>query len=307
MVKDIKWIKKGLIYSKHAQLPTVQAMGDLLRIYYSRRDNKNRSQVYYFDVEADDPSKIVNDPEHPVLRLGRRGCFDDAGVMPSCVVNLEGQIRLYYTGWNVDKGDVPYGHGIGLAIWYETDGEFCRLSEGPILDRCMEIPFLANSPTVMKMPSWGKGSPWKMWFCNGIGWEKEFAQYAICCAESDDGIRWKSFPYDYESSAYLGGYGYACSRPCAYLGDDNDIWIWYSRKSIASPYYISGAYSYEQWITKFNPPFWTHTGGINLLSDEGWDSEMQCYPYIHKHGSRTYMFYNGNGYGASGIGWAEMQ
>jgi hypothetical protein len=39
-------------------------------------------------------------------------------------------------------------------------------------------------------------------------------------------------------------------------------------------------------------------------SDEGWDSEMIAYPCVFdRHGER-YLFYNGNGYGETGIGYA---
>ena len=36
----------------------------------------------------------------------------------------------------------------------------------------------------------------------------------------------------------------------------------------------------------------------------GFDSEMVEYSYVFKHKKKLYMLYNGNGYGASGIGLA---
>jgi len=44
-----------------------------------------------------------------------------------------------------------------------------------------------------------------------------------------------------------------------------------------------------------------------LPSDEGWDSEMTCYPaVIPLERDRLLMFYNGNGYGRSGVGAAVL-
>jgi hypothetical protein len=43
--------------------------------------------------------------------------------------------------------------------------------------------------------------------------------------------------------------------------------------------------------------------GIDV-SDDGWDSEMIAYPHVFEHAGRTYMLYNGNGYGKTGIGLA---
>ncbi len=35
------------------------------------------------------------------------------------------------------------------------------------------------------------------------------------------------------------------------------------------------------------------------------DSEMQCYPHVINLNERLVMFYNGNGFGRTGIGYAE--
>ena len=45
--------------------------------------------------------------------------------------------------------------------------------------------------------------------------------------------------------------------------------------------------------------------GINI-STKGWDSEMIEYPFIFDHKGDRYMFYNGNGYGRTGIGLAKL-
>jgi hypothetical protein len=37
----------------------------------------------------------------------------------------------------------------------------------------------------------------------------------------------------------------------------------------------------------------------------GWDGEMQAYPVVLQQADRWWLFYNGNGYGASGFGIAE--
>ena len=43
--------------------------------------------------------------------------------------------------------------------------------------------------------------------------------------------------------------------------------------------------------------------GIDV-SDSGWDSEMIEYPYVIKRNGKLLLFYNGNGFGQSGIGCA---
>jgi hypothetical protein len=41
-------------------------------------------------------------------------------------------------------------------------------------------------------------------------------------------------------------------------------------------------------------------------SPAGWDSTMMAYPYVVKVGDRTLLFYNGNGFGRTGIGYAQF-
>ena len=43
--------------------------------------------------------------------------------------------------------------------------------------------------------------------------------------------------------------------------------------------------------------------GISV-SGQGWDSEIITYPYVIRVGNQDLMFYNGNGFGATGFGYA---
>ena len=46
--------------------------------------------------------------------------------------------------------------------------------------------------------------------------------------------------------------------------------------------------------------------GIDV-SDDGWDSEMICYPFVFDHKGERYMLYNGNDYGKTGFGLAILE
>jgi hypothetical protein len=39
----------------------------------------------------------------------------------------------------------------------------------------------------------------------------------------------------------------------------------------------------------------------------GWDSSMTCYPFVTAFDDRVHLFYNGNGFGRSGIGYAQLE
>ena len=48
-----------------------------------------------------------------------------------------------------------------------------------------------------------------------------------------------------------------------------------------------------------------HEVGIGR-STSGWDSEMLAYGWLQRHGNQTYLLYNGNGFGRSGVGLAVL-
>jgi len=43
------------------------------------------------------------------------------------------------------------------------------------------------------------------------------------------------------------------------------------------------------------------------VASEGWDSTMTCYPFVLSFDGRTVMFYNGNGFGSTGFGYAVLE
>ncbi|MDO8752438.1 MAG: hypothetical protein Q7J80_00975, partial [Anaerolineales bacterium] len=45
--------------------------------------------------------------------------------------------------------------------------------------------------------------------------------------------------------------------------------------------------------------------GIDV-SEDGWDSQMQCYPHIFQVDGKVYMLYNGNEFGRFGFGLAVL-
>jgi hypothetical protein len=51
---------------------------------------------------------------------------------------------------------------------------------------------------------------------------------------------------------------------------------------------------------------WTRDDKLSgiSISDNGWDSESICYPYLVEHDGVLFMLYNGNNYGETGFGYA---
>lgn len=307
-----QWKKKGLIYTvdkrlqwaqSHAQIPTVDILDDKrLCVLFSSRDGANRSLIARMEVDATNPANILDIHADPVLPIGLPGTFDDCGMMPSSVVDWHGLKYLYYIGWNV-RNTVPYHNSVGLALSEDGGRTYRRVFDGPVMDRTAEEPYFCGTTCIHI-----ENNVWRNWYLSCTGWEmldgRMEARYHLKYAESDDGIHWRRegrIAIDYADPA-----GECIAR--ASVRKDGDIYrMWFSYRSMADYRTVRGK-SYRIGYAESNDGLvWSRLDdqvGIGL-SDEGWDSCMLAYPEVVDVGGHRYMFYNGNGFGQSGFGYAE--
>ena len=293
------WQKKGLLIDpadspdwmvSHAMLPFAEhRTQDVFRVYFSGRDEKNRSLIGYAEIDIGKEVVLRFSPR-PVLGLGSLGCFDDNGVTPSWIVDHGGKKYLYYIGWN-QGATVRMGLVAGLAVSEDGGETFERLFRVPILDRTHEEPLNLNTAPCVMLDN----GLWRMWYVSGVEWvHRDLPRYNIKYAESEDGQRWRrdgvtciDFRSDDEN---------ALARPCVLKCGDT-YRMWFAHKG--DQYRIGYAESSDGlvWQRKDGQ------AGIDV-SSSGWDSQMIEYAHVFTHLGTHYMLYNGNDYGRGGIGLA---
>ena len=291
----MRWIKQGRIFAPprhYASVPCADPLGgDHYRVYYSERDAEGRSHTGFFEIDLTRPHETLRVSERAVLEPGEAGLFDDAGAMATWIAE-EPFKYLYYIGWN-RATSVPFRNALGVAISRDGGETFEKYSRGPILDRSIFDPSFVASACVLR-----DEHRWRMWYLSCVAWEriggKLQHRYHIKYAESDDGLAWRrdgQVCIDFRSPDE-----YAISRPSV-IRDGGVYRMWYSYRGAS--YRIGYAESEDgvQWVRK------DEEAGIDV-SPEGWDSEMIEYPHVIRHRGRLYLFYNGNGYGETGIGLA---
>ena len=125
---DLKLEKRGLIFDPlkygdwmkgGAIAPTPLLMGDKIRIFFGARDALGVARFAYADVDAANPYKILKVTDKPILDIGMDGCFDDNGVVPCALVERDGKIFIYYSGFQL-VNKVKYISFSGLAISTES-------------------------------------------------------------------------------------------------------------------------------------------------------------------------------------------
>jgi hypothetical protein len=297
------WRKLGLVIAPHpesswmathAMLPVPEARPEGLRLYVTGRDRNGCGQVGHCLVDTtSDPPHVRDVSKEPVIPAGPLGAFDDRGASASALVRTNGRSFLYYTGWTLGV-TVPFYVYVGLAISDDNGHTFSKVSRAPILDRSDTDPFLTGHPAVLI-----ENGLWRMWYASGSAWTTVNGAprhyYHIKYAESTDGISWRR--HGVVCVDYASPDEYALGRPWV-VKDGSRYRMWFSHRGAA---YRIG---YAESLDGLTWERLDERAGIDVSSD-GWDSEMIEYPCIVDDGPRALMFYNGNGFGRTGIGCAE--
>ena len=298
--------KKGLIYCPNGEheweqntFMTPHAYNineNTIRILGGVRDNAGVSRIKYIDVSADNPKKIINISDKVSLDIGRDGTFDENGVILGDTVDVGGRLYLYYVGFqHVEKAKF-YAFS-GLAISDNQGESFSRYSEVPIMDRTDEGKYgrcihTVNYENGIFKCYYAIIHDWK--YINGI----PYPSYDIWYTESKDGIHFSN--NDNCKCISTCGNEYRIGRPKVYKTDDG-YEMFYTRDLVTKEYLPGYAVSRDgiHWERRDDE--------VGLYkSESGWDSEMVCYPVRLKTSAHDYLFYGGNGMGATGVGYAKI-
>lgn len=304
-----QFLKKGLVYppgkydwaQTHCQNPfAVQIDKNIFRVYFASRDKDNQARGGIVDIDFQNDCSIIKEYQNPILSLGRLGCFDDCGTMPSTIVKEGNTWYMYYTGWS-KAVKTPFTFYIGLALSHDGGLSFERYSEAPVLGRTMHDPLLAASPWVIK-----EGGVWRMWYVSATSWEHEGSSnkrkhyYHIRYAQSINGLDWitnGTVCIDFRDDEY------AIARPVV-LQENGVYKMWFCFRGGNSTYRMGYAESTDGIV-------WNRIEADDStsvpVSASGWDSEMICYPFVFDHNGKRMMLYNGNGYGQTGFGLAVLE
>jgi predicted GH43/DUF377 family glycosyl hydrolase len=308
----MKWIKKSLILSEatalgfgiaNTQVPFAIKLNKKIRIFFGAREKiGGPAGVYYIDVRSDQPDKILYVHGKPILNRGKIGSFDQDGVLPVCIKKIGTDFYMYYGGFSKMASSAHFCM-MGLAISKDDGKSFLRISEGPTLPISRIDPILIGSADIVY-----DDGIWHMIYTSGTKWSNVGGSmeisYTLKYSYSKDGIDWVPtghivLPQETDYDAY--------AKPSIFRYKGKFV-MYFSKRQIIN-YREKGVSAYSLgYATSDNLIDWVrddNQAGIEA-STSGWDSEMICYPNVIEIDGRYLMFYNGNGFGRSGIGYAEL-
>lgn len=315
----MKWKKLGQVFDPYehvlpngcfgfAQSPQTLIFDNFVRVYFSVRSKDNSGKYLSHVTFADFDKKtwqVHNSSEKSVIPLGELGCFDQHGIFPFNVVRDESRIIAFTTGWN-RRVSVSTDAAIGLAISEDNGCNFKKVGLGPVISASLHEPFLVGDAFVKKY-----NNLYHMWYIHGVKWisnpdgDSPERIYKIAHATSNDCLSWNKEGRQLIADSII---EHECQAlpSVVQIGNRFHMYFCYRhafnfRTNKASAYKLGYAFSDDliNWTRDDN------NSGISL-SEEGWDSEMQCYPHIFEMDGVFYLLYNGNEFGRCGFGLAKL-
>jgi predicted GH43/DUF377 family glycosyl hydrolase len=307
----MSWIKHGQIFSPNgnydwmhhyaAQVSAIE-FDQFIRLYFTTRsklDDKGNyeTRITFLDCDKENPTKILNVHNQPLLPLGQPGTFDEHGTMMCEIIKHQDKYWLYYLGWQ-RSSTVPYITTLGLAL--SDDGvNFTKVSEGPIIGVSKDTPYGVAKVSILL-----ENDQFNMWYTHYTPWiptgNTFRPDYDIRFASSENGIDWK-----FRDKCLNPNKNESLATPCV-RKINNTYHMWYGYRPGVDENGKSGAYKIG-YATSINKNSWIRVDDNAIsTSDYGWDYEMICYPYILQLKNKLIMFYSGNHYGKEGFGYATL-
>lgn len=303
----MRFQKKGKIFEaknqfdwwvSHTMAPSAILLNNsTIRIFMGCLDKQGISRIGYIDVDANNPSNVLSISKSPVLDIGHDGTFDENGVFPAHATVINNSVYLYYTGFQLGYKIRHYNFG-GLAISKDGGNTFVRYANTPVLDRADEGLYVRAGQSVMC-----ENGIYKSCYSAGSSWveagNKLRPVYNIFYQESADGVNFQNQGHLILSCDHSVEHG--LGRP-QLIKHENNYYIFYTRRILNMKYHLGCAKS-KDCIT------WERIDekiGIEHSKDD-FDSEMVYFPSFLQVNNRSYLFYSGNNFGLSGLGYAELE
>ena len=292
-----KWkIIKRLINPKKiglsfASLPTPYLKNsDTLRIFYSPRNNRNKSYVSYSDFDKN--FNLKKNKKYFVKSNSLNKNYSN-GIMPSCIVKKNNTFLFYFCGW-VKSTKHPFHQEI-ISNSLNQNLNLLKKKFRKINLTKKNDPLYVTNPFIIKVKE-----KYHMFYLSAVKWIKKegriISKYGIKVATSYDLNKWKTnkkflFPLKNFSET-------AQARPIVFFHKEY-YWIFYSSRKKRYDYKIK--YSKSKDFLK-----WTKPKFCNFTNNFRWCNQMQAYPYIFTFRNNIYMLFCGNNYGRSGFGIAKL-
>ena len=272
-------------------LPTPYVMSDRVRVFYASCDDDLRGRIFFADFEREPPFALIAVGAEPVFDVGPEGAFDCDGVNPSQIIETADGLALLYIGWRRGPAETPYTLFAGLAHSGDGGQSFTRQAEPFLPPRPGERLF-RTAPFIQR-----EGSDYRLLYIGGdvfvdAAGGRRSPIYSLMELRSDRLWDWA-------------GPGRVLMAPDVAAGE-----VGFGRPVITPEGRLmvslrtQTGYQLVETALDFEPG--TRPSLTPLISPpfEAWEAGMTCFGARCTVGANDLLFYNGDGYGRTGMGLA---
>jgi len=283
----------GPLGATHAMLPTPFVMADRIRVFFASCDGAMRGRVFFADFACEPPFSLMQTSSHPVLDVGGPDAFDRDGVNPSQVVRLDGRLALFYIGWRRGPPAAPYTLTAGTAF-SDDDGLTFTKAPAPLLPLRPSESLFRTAPFLTS-----SGGRHTLLYIGGDRFTvdpsgKRLPVYSLMRLISSDPLCWmgagETLLSPYRPSGEI-GFG----RPIL-TGPDDAPRLMLSIRTTQGYALVEAPFGDMTERPRFKPVL-TH-------APDPWEAGMQCFGAVCRCGAWELLFYNGDGFGRTGMGLA---
>ncbi|MFN4176646.1 hypothetical protein [Phenylobacterium sp.] len=277
----------GPLARSHAMLPTPWVLPDRVRVFYAACDAGMRGRIFSADFAPTPPFRLLSRSAVPVLDVGPQGAFDCDGVNPSQIIEADGRLALLYIGWRRGGAEEPYTLFAGIAFSEDGGASFQRRDE-PLLPPLPGERLFRTAPFIER-----RRDGWRLLYIGGERFltddsGKRLPVYSLMELRSDGPWSWTGPGRELVAPALEAG-EIGFGRPVA-LGGERLMLSVRTRDG------------YELVETSAEP------GAARRPVLEGpreaWEAHMTCFGAPCRVGPYDLLFYNGDGFGRTGMGLA---
>jgi len=301
----MSWTDQGLIFNvdnlepwahSHCYVPTAIELRDRIRVFGAFWNENKHGRLGYVDVDKNNPTEILSYAKTPILQDSKPGMFDSNGVTPLSVVKTDGDIRLYYAGWQkFEEAGKRYTIFIGLCVSKDGGKTFTRHQDTPVIGPRHDKETVRTGGFVLHTEK-----EWRIWLAT---FEKNITVNSVTTPS-----------YNLETMTSLDGINWPNEQTEIYPVQDNKI-MGYGRGAVWVENGIyKGLFSVRSWDARYHSidyaesadgmdwssPSATHKMAFPAAATKDGQTEV-CFPSLIHQKDRILMFYNGNDFGAEGL------
>ncbi len=273
----------------HVMLPTPFVMSDRVRVFYASCDDELRGRIFFADFAPEPPFRVLSVSPEPVFDVGPQGTFDCDGVNPSHAMLVDGRLALIYIGWQRGPAEAPYTLFGALAVSDDEGQSFSRW-KAPLLPPVPGERLIRTAPFVQR-----DGDGWRMLYLGGDGFTpgpggRLLPLYSVMELRSRSLFDWE-------------GPGRELMGPNVEAGE-----VGFGRPLITPQGRLmvslrtQSGYTLVETTMDFEPGTRPPLEPVIPPPLEPWEQAMTCFGAPCVVGPYELLFYNGDGYGASGLG-----